>query len=49
MIVPGVVAHSFNISTGEVEAGRSLGVGGQPGLGCEFQDGQSNIVRPSKN
>lgn len=46
MIVSDVVAHTFNISTGEVEAGRALGVGAQPGLDCEFQDGQSYIAKP---
>ena len=40
MKVPGVVAHAFNLSTWEAEAGRSLRVQGQPGLYRELQDNQ---------
>ena len=40
MEVPGIVLHTFNPSTGEVEAGGSLWLWGQPGLQSEFQDSQ---------
>lgn len=33
----GVVVHSFNLSTQEIEAGRALRAGDQPGLSNEFQ------------
>ena len=36
----GMVAHTFNTSTWEVEAGGSLWVWDQPGLQSEFQDSQ---------
>ena len=35
------MAHTFGPSTREAEAGRSLGVLGQPGLQGEFQNSQS--------
>jgi hypothetical protein len=38
-----VVAHASNPSTWEIEAGISIGVGGQPGLQSEFQARQSYI------
>jgi hypothetical protein len=38
------MAHTFNPSTQEAEAGRSLWVQGQPGLQSEFQDIQGYIV-----
>ena len=41
-----VVAHIFNSSTREAEAGRSLSVQGQPGLQREFQDSQGYKVKP---
>ena len=41
--VPGVVAHVFNPTTWEAEAGR---VRGQPGLQSEFQDSQGYIEKP---
>jgi hypothetical protein len=34
---PGVLVHTFNLSTLEAEAGRSQGGQGQPGLYNEFQ------------
>jgi hypothetical protein len=40
-----VVAHAFNPSTLEAEAG-SLWVQGQPGLQSEFQDSQGYIEKP---
>jgi hypothetical protein len=40
---PGVVAHAFNPSTREAEAGE---VRGQPGLESEFQDSQSYTEKP---
>jgi hypothetical protein len=42
-IQPGVVAHTFNPSTREAEAG---GVRGQPGLQSEFQDSQGYTEKP---
>ena len=42
----GVMAHTFNPSTREAEAGRVLSIQGQPGLQREFQDSQSYIVKP---
>ena len=41
-----MVAHIFNPSTQEAEAGGSLWVRGQPGLYNEFQDNQKYIVNP---
>ena len=41
-----MVAHTFNPSTQEVEAGRSLWVQGQPGLQSELQDSQDYTVKP---
>jgi hypothetical protein len=38
-----VVAHAFNPSTWEAEAG---GVQGQPGLQSEFQDSQGYTEKP---
>jgi hypothetical protein len=38
-----VVAHTFNLSTWEAEAGRSLSPG-QTGLHSEIQDSQRNLV-----
>jgi hypothetical protein len=38
-----VVVHTFNPSTWEAEAGRSLEVQDQSGLESEFQDSQSSI------
>jgi hypothetical protein len=43
---PGMVAHTFNASTWEAEAGGSLWVGGQPGLQSEFQDSQGYTEKP---
>ena len=40
------MAHSFNPSTKEAEAGRSLWVQGQPGLQSEFQDSQGYTEKP---
>ena len=37
---PGTVAHTFNLSTQEKEAGRSLSVQGQSDLQSEFHDRQ---------
>jgi hypothetical protein len=42
---PGVVAHTFNPSTREAEAGRFLSWG-QPGLQSEFQDSQGYTEKP---
>ena len=44
-VKPGVVAHAFNPSTGEAEAGR-FWVRGQPGLKSEFQDSQGYAAKP---
>ena len=41
-----VVAHTFNPSNWEAEAGRSLRVRGQPGLQRVFQDNQGNTEKP---
>jgi hypothetical protein len=41
----GVVAHTFNLSTGEAEAG-DFWVWGQPGLQSEFQDSQGYTENP---
>jgi hypothetical protein len=38
--------HTFNPSTWEAEAGRSLGVQGQPVLQSEFQDSQGYTEKP---
>ena len=35
-----MVGHTFNFSTHDADAGRSLWVQGQPGLNSEFQDSQ---------
>ena len=40
----GVVAHTFNLSTQEAEAGRFLS--SRPGLQCEFQDSQGYTEKP---
>jgi hypothetical protein len=37
---PSIVLHTFNPSTEEAEAGRSLWVQGQPGLQKKFQESQ---------
>jgi hypothetical protein len=39
------VAHAFNPSTREAEAGEFLS-SGQPGLQSEFQDSQGNTEKP---
>jgi hypothetical protein len=44
---PGVVTHTFDSSTGKIEAGRSLCVQGQPALNNYFQGSLENPVRPS--
>jgi hypothetical protein len=41
-----VVAHAFNPSTWEAEAGGSLLVQGQPSLQSEFQDSQGYTEKP---
>jgi hypothetical protein len=43
--MPGVVAHAFNPSTWEAEAG-GFWVRGQPGLESEFQDSQGSTHKP---
>jgi hypothetical protein len=43
---PIVVAHTFNPSTQEAEAGGSLWVWGQPDLYSEFQGSQSYSEKP---
>jgi hypothetical protein len=43
-----VVAHAFNPSTWEAEAGGFL-IRGQPGLQSEFQDSQSYTEKPCLN
>jgi hypothetical protein len=40
------MAHTFDPSTGEAEAGRSLRVHGQPGVWSEFQDSQDYTKKP---
>jgi hypothetical protein len=45
MLLPGVVAHAFNLSTWEAEAGRFLSQG-QPGLQSELQDSQGYTEKP---
>jgi hypothetical protein len=40
------VVHAFNLSTREVEVGRSLGVWGQPGLQREYQDSHGTQRNP---
>jgi hypothetical protein len=44
-IWPGMVAHAFNPSTWEAEAGRCPGVWSQPGLHSRFQAIWDYIVR----
>lgn len=39
---------AFNPSTGEEEAGRSLGVAGQPGLHGKFQASRPHTETPSQ-
>ena len=41
-----MVAHAFNPSTQEAEAGGYLQVRGQPGLQSEFQDSQDYPEKP---
>jgi hypothetical protein len=41
----GMVAHAFNLSTREAEAGKFLSLG-QPGLQSEFQDCQGYTEKP---
>jgi hypothetical protein len=41
-----MVTQSFNLSTWEAKAGRSLWVQGQPGLQSEFQDSQGYTEKP---
>jgi hypothetical protein len=41
-----VVAHTFNPSTWEAEAGGFLSFQGQPGLQSEFQDSQGYTEKP---
>jgi hypothetical protein len=43
---PGVVAHAFNPSTLEPEAGGFLSSRGQPGLQSELQDSQGYTEKP---
>ena len=45
---PGIVAHTFNPSTAEAEAGGYLWVPGQPGLQTENQTNQDYIDPVSK-
>jgi hypothetical protein len=40
-----MVAHAFNLSTGEAETGRFL-IRGQPGLQSELQDNQGYTEKP---
>lgn len=40
----GVMAHTFSPSTLKAEAGRSLGLTGQPGLPSKSQSSQGSIV-----
>ena len=39
------MVHAFNLSTREVEAGRSLRVQGQPDIQSEFQDSLGHIEK----
>jgi hypothetical protein len=43
---PGLVAHAFNPSTWEAEAGGFLSSRDQPGLQSEFQDSQGYTEKP---
>jgi hypothetical protein len=42
------MAHAFNPSTQETEAGGSLRVRNQPGLHSEFQDSQGSVVNQTQ-
>jgi hypothetical protein len=46
ILKPGVVAHAFNPSTLEPEAGGFLSSRGQPGLQSELQDSQGYTEKP---
>ena len=46
MVSWAIVAHPFNPSTQEAEAGRFLSVQSQPALQIEFQDSQGYTERP---
>jgi hypothetical protein len=46
IIKPGVVAHAFNPSTREAEAGGFLSSRPAPGLQSEFQDSQGYTEKP---
>lgn len=45
-MLPNAVAHTFNPSIMEAEAGRSLGLQGQPGLWSKLQDSQGYNKKP---
>lgn len=42
----GAILHTFDLSTGEVEADEFLSVQGQPALNDKFQANQSYVMRP---
>lgn len=42
----GIILHTFDLCTGEAEAGEFLSVQGQPALNGKFQANQSYVVRP---